>query len=106
VTGVQTCALPILHVTLYQETPVVLGLAESSLIPSPFGIYIGLHTFVHYSDAENLVNNEWIEEITSIIIVEVIIPKGARCYMGTFIDIPSYASDKLLYTNFDDLMKK
>ena len=82
------------YLTPYKTAPIIIGetykldlIYDHSCIGKPI-IEIGLHSFTNYSSAR---------DDGSGVIVECIIPKGARYYKGIFFGKESYASDILKY---------
>ena len=79
--------------TPFQSAKVKIGgRYKSKLINSNNTIEIGLHSFVNSFDCEfyqiGLKNSE---------VVECIIPKGSKYYIGTFKGYASYASSEIIY---------
>lgn len=76
----------------YQHTPVKLNeLYSSELIKEYNEVFKGLHSFNELNSA-NHAAMEYKE-----VVVECIIPKGSRYFIGQFQNVVAYASDQLIY---------
>lgn len=82
------------YITPYQDFKVSMRKTYTSLLIREKGsledrINIGLHSFRHKEDAQ--------KDALEGHIVQCTIPKGSKYYLGKFMDMDSYASDKLRY---------
>lgn len=87
-----------LYFTKYRDIPVKIGetyYSDFSIIPyfDKFTVEKGLHSFVPEQDLKGL-GYFWDDYE---VIVECVIPKGSKYYIGKFDNLDSYASDTLKY---------
>lgn len=83
--------------TPFQGTTIEIGNTYvSKLERNGNSVNRGLHSFKLYEDCVKNKENSFVSAGASII-VECVIPKGSKYYVGEFNDAVSYASDKLVY---------
>lgn len=83
--------------TPFRNASVNIGEKYTSELNSPFifneyrSIDVGLHSFADRSDAEDIMTKNY------SVIVQCIIPKGSKYYVGDYYGCVSYASNTIIY---------